>query len=74
MKTTNENYIVEDDREIDVEIDYRCFMDDTNALAPMTRWTSIYKGTDLHKAVEDGKKDYEKDYKKVEVMEVRIDI
>jgi len=74
MKTINENYTVEDDREIDVEIDYRCFMDEHNAMAPMTRWGSIHKGHDLESEVADGKKSYERDYKKVEIMEVRIDV
>ncbi len=36
--------------------------------------TSIYKGHTLFDAVEEGKKNYEKDYLKVEVIEVRIDV
>jgi len=74
MKITNENYIVEDDREIDVEIDYRCFFTEKQAFAPMEVMTSIYKGHTLFDAIEEGKKSYEKDYLKVEVMEVRADI
>lgn len=74
MKKTNENYTIEDDREIDVEIDYRCFFSPTQAYAPMTLYSSIYKGNDLENQVADGKTSYEKQYQKVEVMEVRIDI
>jgi len=59
--------------EIDIEIDYRCFFTPNKAFAPMTVFRSIYEGETLQQAIAKGKKRYEKDYHKVEVMAVRVD-
>ena len=74
MKVISENYIVKDDKEIDVEIDYRCFFTETKSFAPMEVYTSIYKGHSLFDAIDQSKKMYERDYLRVEVIEARIDI
>ena len=77
MKTvsTEYEYIVDnDDDEIDIEIDYRCFFAPNMALYPMTVMRSIYNGCSLQEAIHESKGSYEKDYIKVEVVNVRINI
>lgn len=77
MKKVDLNHeieITDPNKEMDIEVDYRCFFAPNKAFAPMTLWTSIHEGTSLQKEIARGKESYEKDYEKVEVMEVRVDL
>ena len=74
VSTESEYRVDNDDDEIDVEIDYRCFFAPNMALYPMTVMRSVYKGCSLQEAIQESKANYEKDYIKVEVVNVRIDI
>ena len=58
--------------EIEVEVDYRCFFTKNQAFAPITVSDSIHHGHSLQDLIKEGKKGYEKDYLKVEIMQVRI--
>tara|TARA_R110000787_G_scaffold257509_1_gene362687 strand:- start:496 stop:741 length:246 start_codon:yes stop_codon:yes gene_type:complete len=58
--------------ELEIEVDYRCFITENKAFAPMTVSGSIHDGLTLQENIEEGKKRYESDYLKVEVMQVRI--
>lgn len=67
-----ENHTEKEDA--DVEIDYRCYMDEVNSIAPMTLWDTLHESNDLNTIVARGKESYLRDYVKVEVMEIRVDI
>lgn len=58
--------------EIEVEVDYRCFFAENQAFAPMTVSGSIHHEYSLQDFIKKGKKEYEKDYIKVEIMQVRV--
>ena len=58
--------------ELEVEVDYRCFITENKAFAPMTVSASIYDGQTLQEFIKEAKKSYEKEYLKVEIMQVRI--
>ena len=75
METFDLNHEIEptDSEEIDIEIDYKCHFG-SKAFSPMTIYTSIHEGTSLQKEIREGKARYEKDYEKVEVIEVRVDL
>ncbi len=73
IKKDTEVIIKDLDKEVDVEVDYRCFITVSKAFAPMTVSGSINKKESLQDFIALSKKRYEKDYYKVEVMEVRID-
>ena len=58
--------------ELEVEVDYRCFFTENEAFAPMTMSCSIHDGLTLQECIKEGKKSYESDYLKVEIMQVRL--
>lgn len=60
--------------EIDIEIDYRCFFAPGMAFFPMTATRSIYNGCTLQEAIAESKRRYERQYEKVEAVNVRMDI
>lgn len=60
--------------EVSVEINYRCWFSATKALYPMNVWTSVVKGKNLQQIIERQKKEYEKQYLKVEVVNVFVDM
>ncbi|MFI1771016.1 hypothetical protein [Thalassobellus citreus] len=68
IEMTDETYT----KEIAVEVDYRCFFTEKKAFAPMTTYNSITHGNTLQDVIKEGKKEYEKQYLKVEIMQVRI--
>ena len=62
----------EQDVQLEVEVDYRCFFTENKAFSPMTRKSTIHEGLTLQECIEEGKKNYESEYLKVEIMQVRI--
>lgn len=77
MKKVEPNYdhqIDDEDLEIDVQVNYRCFFSENMAFYPMDRSGSIYKGQSLQDFINEGLESYSKDYQKVEVVDVFIDI
>lgn len=58
--------------ELEVEVDYRCFFTEQQAFAPTTVSGSIHHKHTLQDFIKQGKKNYEKQYQKVEVIEVRV--
>lgn len=73
VSTDHEIVIDQDNEEMHIEIDYRCFITEYKVFYPMTVYASIYKGYSLQDAIAEGKEDYEKDYMKVEVCTIRIE-
>lgn len=71
---TEDYEVKNENEEIDIEIDYRCFFAPGMAFYPMTVTRSIYNGCTLQEAIDESKKRYERQYEKVEVVNVRIDI
>ena len=77
MKKINKDHkfnITDPNKEIPVEIDYRCYISPNQALYPMTVGTSVHFETTLQKEIERHKKSYEKKYRKVVAVEIRADI
>ncbi|MCT4151318.1 hypothetical protein HZP59_08745 [Elizabethkingia anophelis] len=77
MKKVSNNFVAEvteDNIEIDVEVHYRCFINEFTALYPMEVSGTIYKGYSLEDFKNESKKNYEKDYMKVEIVDVFIDL
>lgn len=64
--------VTKDDIEIDVEVNYRCFFAPNKSFYPMNCIGSIYKGRTLEDFKQECKKDYEKQYEKVEIVDVFI--
>lgn len=60
--------------EIPVEINYRCWFSKTQAFYPMNVWSSVVKGQDLKETIDYHKKEYEKQYEKVETVDVFVDM
>tara|TARA_R110000822_G_scaffold213006_1_gene348364 strand:- start:599 stop:844 length:246 start_codon:yes stop_codon:yes gene_type:complete len=58
--------------ELEIEVDYRCFVTENKAFAPMTIGCTIHDGLTLQECIKEGKKRYESDYLKVEIMQVRV--
>lgn len=75
MKKVDKNINIEilDDKEFDVEVYYRCFISKKVALYPMTIMGSIYKGQTLQQFIRNGFTEYQKEYEKVEIVEVYLD-
>jgi hypothetical protein len=75
-KVSNDLQIVitDNDTEIDVCVHYKCYVNDLVAFSPMDVTGSIYKGYSLSDFKERHKKSYEKDYKRVEVVAVFVDL
>lgn len=65
--------IVENE-EIDIELVFRCFISETQSLFPMTVWSSIGCGETLDEKKEQHQLDYEKDYKKVVLEHIFVDL
>lgn len=63
---------INDESFIDVEVNYRCYFSPTQAFYPMEVSGEIYKGNSLQQFIDEFKKDYEKNYEKVEVVEVFV--
>lgn len=68
------DFEVVEDIEIDVEVNYRCWFSPTRCFYPMAVSGSICKGEKLSDFKRDGLEDYNKDYQKVEVVDVFIGI
>lgn len=66
--------VTDENLEIDVEVNYRCFFTDHYALYPMCVSGSIYKGRTLSQFKQEGYDRYCKDYQKVEIVDVLIDL
>ena len=58
--------------DLSVEVDYRCYVNESVAFAPMTGGYTIHHGNSLQECIQNGKESYEKDYERVEVIAVRI--
>lgn len=67
------DYEVTDERDIDVQVNYRCFFAPGMALYPMEVTGSIYNGCKLSEFKKDGLDNYLKDYQRVEIVDVFID-
>ena len=66
--------IEDENNEIDVEVNYRCFINESVSLYPMTVYGAIYKGLSLQEFKDEHLKNYEKEYSKVEIIEVYVDL
>lgn len=73
IATHREIIIKDPDKEVTVEVSYRCFFTETKAFYPMTVLGSIHNHCSLQKFISDGLNNYKKDYLKVEVVKVEID-
>lgn len=58
--------------ELEIEVDYRCFVNENKAFAPMTVSGSIHNNDSLQDFIKEHKESYLKEYVKVEVMSVRL--
>ncbi|WP_064967994.1 hypothetical protein [Tenacibaculum ovolyticum] len=58
--------------ELEIEVDYRCFITENKAFAPMTVSGSIHNNDSLQDFIKEHKESYSKEYMKVEVMNVRV--
>lgn len=65
---------ITDDRQVDVTVNYRCWLSPTHALYPMDVLGSIYKGHSLSDFKKRHLKSYKKDYERVEVVDVFVDM
>lgn len=75
LDLTQEIRINKDNIEVDVELDFRCYMDEFFALYPMRVEGSIYKGYSLQDFIKEAREDYEKqNYMKVELVKVMVDL
>ena len=72
--TLDLNLVITDDRDVSVEIHYRCWISEKVCLYPMDVLTSIYEGESLSACKERHLKDYQKDYKRVEIGAVFVDM
>ncbi len=77
MKTVNIDYdhiVDNEEEEIAIELDFRCYFATHLAFYPMEVTASIYSGLSLQSAIKECKESYEKDYLKVQIVNVRIDL
>lgn len=60
--------------EVECDLTFRCYFSEKPPLAmyPMKVSGSIYKGQTLQEFIEESKRDYEKDYIKVELVETYL--
>ena len=75
-EVTNElklEQIVENE-EIDIELVFRCFISENQSLFPMTVWSSIGCGETLDEVKERHKIKYERNYKKVVLEHIFVDL
>lgn len=64
---------ITDDKEVGVKLVFRCYISENTVLFPMTVEGSIWKGFTLKDFKKECKEDYEKQYKKVELVETYIE-
>ncbi len=75
-EVTNElklEQIVENE-EIAIELVFRCFISESQSIFPMTVWSSIGCGETLEEKKEYHQLEYEKDYKKVVLEHIFVDL
>lgn len=65
--------IIDPDKDIDVSVIYRCWMNEHAAMYPMEVTGVIHEFETLQEFIASGKKDYEKSYYKVDVVKVSVE-